>query len=153
MTHREQYLAAVELLIGMPVLWAQKGPDAYDCSGSVTASVKKIGGPDLTHLENAQALHDHSRVLGGSVVDGVLAGDLAFYGYDDAHIVHVATLDEFGGVISADGATSHITNLRIALANPANRVRRHAKVAFRGDLPFMVVHRNVLVDAMDMVSR
>lgn len=169
MTHREQYLAAVEALLGMPVLWGAKGPDAYDCSGVVTASMKKIGGPDLTDIENSQALHDHSRALGwgpknlleyvkatgldGHPLQKPLPGDLAFYGYSMDRIVHVATVDQYGGAISADGATSQITSLHIALANPSHRVRRHAKVDFRGDLPFWTVHRFVALDELDRVSR
>lgn len=161
---RERYLAAVVALLGKPVLWRMKGPLAYDCSGTVTASMKAIGGPDLTLIENSQALHDHSRALQPELgtTEKPLPGDLVFYGTSPLGIVHVATVDELGtGVISADGATSHIDPkmlgfsqaLAKAMANPANRVRRHARIDFRKDLPFHVVHRNTMVDQLDLVSR
>lgn len=163
-TYRERYLAAVVTLIGKPVLWSMKGPLAYDCSGSVTASVKLIGGRDLTLVENAQGLHEHSRLLHPELgpLEKPLPGDLVFYGTSPLGIEHVATVDETGmGVISADGATSHIDPrklgfdkaLALALANPSNRVRRHALIDFRHDLQFHVVHRNTFVDELDGVSR
>ena len=163
-SYRARYLAAVVELLGKPVLWRMKGPLAYDCSGSVTGPLKAIGGPDLTLIENSQGLHDHSRKLRSELgpSERPLPGDLVFYGTGDTGIVHVATVDENGtGVISADGATSHIDPkvlgldraLGIALANSANRVRRHAKIDFRKDLPFHVVHRNTFVDDLDRVTR
>lgn len=161
---RARYLAAVVALLGKPVLWRMKGPLAYDCSGSVTAPLKSIGGPDITDLENSQGLHDHSRTLQPELgaFEVPLPGDLVFYGLSAAAISHVVTVDENGtGVISADGATSHNDPkvlgldraLGIALANPANRVRRHPLIDFRKDLPFHVVHRNKFVDDLDRVSR
>lgn len=161
---RVRFLKAVEAKIGSPVLWAAKGPDAYDCSGLVTRCVVEAGGPDLTKLENAQGLHDHSsRELGQAPTEKPLPGDLVFYGVyerlsstdDDlrVHIVHVAVVDEFGGVVSADGATQHITSLQMALNNPANRVRRHESFRFRKDCPVVVAHRFTLLDNLDGVSR
>lgn len=151
MSYRSRFLGAMNGLMGSPVLWGAKGPDAFDCSGSVTHCLRFIGGPDLTHLENAQALFDHTRQLGAGPTDTPLPGDLVFYGADDSHIIHVATYDEFGGVISADGATSLIKSLSMALANPHNRVRRHNTVRYRKD--FFTVHRNNYVDALDLVSQ
>lgn len=150
----------------MPVLWNGKGPDAYDCSGLVTCSLRDVGGPDLTSLENAQALHDHTRALGAGPTDTPIAGDLVFYGVYEAtaptpeqpapeprlHVIHVAVYDQYGGVISADGATSTIKSLSIALANPANRVRRHNTIRYRRT-PYVVVHRNDLVDQLDRVTQ
>jgi hypothetical protein len=167
MSHRAAFLQAVEKRLGFPVLWGQKGPDAFDCSGLVTRSLLDVGGPDLTQLENAQALHDHTRALGAEPSDIQLPGDLVFYGLYEAvapspenlapeprlHVIHVAICDEFGGVVSADGATSAIKSLSVALANPANRVRRHNTIRFRRDTPYVVCHRNTLVDQLDQVSR
>lgn len=161
---RARFLAAVVALIGKPVLWRMKGPLAYDCSGSVTAPLKAIGGPDITLVENSQGLHDHTRLLRSELgpTETPLPGDLVFYGTGPLGIVHVATVDEAGtGVISADGATSAVDPkvlgldraLGIALANPSNRVRRHARIDFRRDLPFRVVHRNTFVDDLDNVTR
>lgn len=153
MSARADFLKAVESHLGAPVLWGAKGPDVFDCSGLVTTGIWQAGGPDLRHLENAQALHDHSRALGAGPSDLALPGDLVFYGADDKHIIHVATLDEFGGVISADGATPAIRELAVAMANPHNRVVRHAMVRYRKDTPFVSIHRNVLVDDLDKVTR
>lgn len=162
-TYRDRYVAAVIALLGKPVLWSAKGPLAYDCSGSVTAPIKSIGGRDITLIDNAQALHNETRPL----VPGrelLLSGDLVFYGTSPLGIEHVASyvIDEDGPcVISADGATSHLDPrligfdkaLELAMANPANRVRRHPAIDFRKDLPFHVVHRNTFVDELDLVSR
>lgn len=161
MSARARFLAAVERQLGMPVLWGAKEGPARDCSGSVTVPLKEIGGPDLTHIDTAQGLHDETRVLGAGPSDTQLPGDLAFYGvyekqldgYVRVHIVHVAVLDEYGGVISADGATSSVTSLAMALANPANRVRRHSMIRYRHDTPVVVVHRNTIIDKLDEVSR
>jgi murein DD-endopeptidase len=151
-SHRDAFLQAVESLIGMPVCWSHKGDDAYDCSGVVTACYRKVGGEDLRFTVNSQGLHDRTRLLVPGR-DLMLPGDLVFYGLDSGHVEHVAVYDEYGGVISADGATSHILDLRVAMANPANRVRRHASIDFRKDLPWRAVHRNTLVDKLDNVTR
>lgn len=151
-TARDRYIAELELLLGKPVLWAQKGPDAFDCSGSVTWCLWKAGGPDLRHLDNAQALYEATRGL-MPIAEKPLKGDLVLYGYGPTQIIHVASVDQFGGVISADGATPAITSLQQALANPANRVRRHADINYRRDTPFVQVHRNTLLDNLDLVSR
>lgn len=161
MTFRERYLEEVVKLIGGAVLWSMKGPFAHDCSGTVTASLKLIGGPDLTLIDNAQALHDHSRLLRSELgpSEKPLPGDLVFCGSSPLGIEHVMTVDETGlGCISADGATSVIDPrklgfdraLKISLANPHNRVRRHADYRWRKD--FYSVHRNTFVDDLDHVS-
>lgn len=153
MSKREEFLRVVESFEGSPTLWGRKGPDAFDCSGTVTYALKVIGGPDLTDIENAQALHDHSRALGNVPTDKPQAGDLVFYGHGPDTVIHVATLRASGGVVSADGATSHITSLEVAKANPANRVRFHQSMLYRADTPFVVVHRNLYVDQLDLVER
>lgn len=161
MTFRERYLAAVVKLIGRPVLWRGKGLIAYDCSGTVTASLRLIGGPDLTLIDNAQALHDHSRMLRSELgpAEAPLPGDLVFCGTSPLGIEHVMTVDETGlGCISADGATSALDPaklgferaLALTLANEHNRVRRHADYRWRKD--FFSVHRNTFVDDLDHVS-
>lgn len=162
-SHRVRFLKAVEALLGKPVCWGAKGPDAFDCSGSVTFSLKAIGGPDLTGTDNAHALHGKTRELGNPETEHPLPGDLAYYGIyeedpetkkkDKLRFIHVAVVDEYGGVISADGATSRITSLAQAMANPHNRIKRHALIRFRKDCPVVVVCRNVLVDNLDLVSR
>lgn len=159
MSKRDDFLKAMHDLVGKPVLWGMKGPDAYDCSGSVSVALLAAGGPDLRDTVNAQGYHDRTRLLRPD--ESPLPGDLALYGNGPKSIEHVAVYSEQGGVISADGATSHIDPkvlglakaLALALANPANRVRIHNTVNYRSDTPYRVVHRNTLVDALDGVSR
>lgn len=151
MSARTDFVEAMTSLLGMPVVWGGKGPDAYDCSGSVTACLLKVGAPDMRHTHNAQALANETRVLG--LGDLPLAGDLVFLGEGPTAIEHVMVYTGDGGVISADGATSHITSLEVAMANPANRVRPHSRVNWRKDIPFLSIHRNLFVDQLDAVTR
>lgn len=153
MSARERYIATAHAQLGKTVLWAARGPDEFDCSGLATWCLKEIGGPDLTHLENAQGLFNGTRALGAGPTDNPLPGDLVFFGHGELTISHVAILVENGQVISADGATSHITSLAIATANPSHRVRLHPSMLFRPDEPYVVVHRNAFVDTMDGVSQ
>lgn len=151
-TSRDRFLAEIESQLGMPVLWGAKEGSATDCSGSVTRAFKAIGGPDYTHTKTAQGLYLVTREL-MPIAELPIPGDLAFYGYGPTSVIHVATVDRYGGVVSADGATPSITSLDVAMANPANRVRRHAVVNFRRDTPFVVVHRNTIADHIDLVTR
>lgn len=158
MTHREAFLRAVESKLGTPVLWAQKGPDTFDCSGLVTSCLLKAGGTDIRYTHNAQALAESTRELAAG--EEPLPGDLAFYGIGPNTIEHVAVVDEYGGVVSADGATAHLdprligfeAAFKLALSKESSRVRRHANIDFRHDLPWLAVHRNTLVDALDAVE-
>lgn len=150
MTARQHFVECVESLLGMPVLWSSKGPESYDCSGLVTACLRKVGGQDLRYTHNAQALYEATRELVFGELP--LAGDLCFYGHDAKSIEHVAVYMADGGVISADGATSRITSLKASLDNPHNRVRAHTSVKYRMDTPYVAIHRNTFVDALDHVS-
>lgn len=154
MNARDRFLAAMAALIGRPVVWGAKGPDAFDCSGSVTFALEQIGGPDLTHADNAQRLHDLTRLLGSNGAnEDPLPGDLCFYGRSPTTIEHVAVCDEYGGVISADGATPSKPTLAMALADSHCRVRRHNTRRYRSDTPYIAVHRNTLVDQIDGITR
>lgn len=150
---RARYTQLARAQLGKPVLWASKGPDAFDCSGLVTWTLHAIGGIDLRATHNAQKLHDESHALllpdGNSIIPA--PGDLIFYGHGKNAVEHVAIWLEGDKAISADGATSKITKLEIALANPANRVRLHDAIGFRRDLPYLAVHRNVRLDAVDAI--
>lgn len=147
---RFRFLQMVVGQLGAPVLWGRKGGDAFDCSGLVTWCLKKVGGPDLTLVDNAQRLSEATRELGPE--EALQPGDLVFYGTNPLGVEHVAVYTGTG-VISADGATSHITSLEESLKNPANRVRKHDTISFRHDLPYLSRHRNTLVDSLDEVSR
>ena len=151
-TARDRFLKAVEEQLGKLVVWAAKAPDAFDCSELVAWGLNVASDGKLEHsaTHTAQRYHDETRPL----VDGEepLPGDLCFYGADAKSVIHVTVCDKYGGVVSADGATRSITSLKVALANPANRVRRHGKRRYRGEAYF-VVHRNLFVDELDRVSR
>lgn len=152
MSARAQFLKAVTDQLGKPVLMGGTAPDVFDCSELVAWGVLQAGGVDQRGTHTAQRYHDETRELVGGT-DVQQPGDLAFYGVDAAHVSHVAIVDEFGGVISADGATRAIKSLAVALANPSNRVRRHAAIRYRRDLPYLSVRRNVFVDDLDKVTR
>lgn len=169
---RARFLRAVTEQLGKPVVWAAKAPEAFDCSELVAWGLNVASGGKLQHgsTHTAQRYHDETRPLQQG--EPVLPGDLAFFGVyeqmrdasgavmrDDSgeprtalRIVHVEVCDDFEGTISADGATSAITSLAVALANPANRVRRHPKRRHRKE-PYFAVHRNTFVDEADNVSR
>lgn len=151
MNCREMFLQVVEDKLGLPVLWGRKGPEVFDCSGLVTWALLGVGGPDLRQTHNAQALFNRTRPLISARAEAPKAGDLVFYGNQRDHIIHVAVVDQFGGVISADGATPKITQLVIATANPHNRVTRHPSIRYRQDCKFVSVNRNTLVDVLDKV--
>ena len=152
MSARAKFLKAVTEQLGKPVLMGGTAPDVFDCSELVAWGVLQAGGPDQRGTHTAQRYHDETRELDGGA-DVQQPGDLVFYGSDPAHVTHVTICDEFGGIISADGATSAIKSLSVALANPHNRVRRHNTVRYRRDTPYVSVRRNVFVDNLDAVSR
>jgi cell wall-associated NlpC family hydrolase len=151
LTARDRFLKAVADQLGKPVLMGGTAPDVFDCSELVAWGVLQAGGPDQRGTHTAQRYHDESRELADG--EPILPGDLAFYGTAPDAVTHVTICDEYGGVISADGATRAIKSLSVALANPANRVRRHGTVRYRRDCPYVVVRRNVIVDKLDNVTR
>lgn len=151
MSARSRFLQFALSKLGEPVLWSQKGPHLFDCSGLVTWSLMSCGGPDLRLTHNSQRLADETADLTTARPEALepVPGDLLFFG-DSAHgITHVAIVLAGGKCISADGASSHLTSEQVARANPRNRVRLHERFDFRPDLPFRSVHRNTLVDAID----
>lgn len=149
---RNQYVHLAIEQLNKPVLWGQKGPDVFDCSGLCTWLLWRIGGPDIRHLENAQALYEHTRELAPKTTDAPVPGDLVFYGYSTEAISHVAIWLAGGHVISADGATQRIHDLATAKAAGA-RVRLHPSIDFRRDVTLTVVHRNTPLDDLDLVTR
>lgn len=153
MTARSRFVALALEQLGKPVLWSQKGPDVFDCSGLVTHCLKLVGGPDLRALFNSQRLADETPDLetGRPFVIEPLPGDLLFYGLAPNGIEHVAIVLAGGKALSADGATSHQLKLDVAKADPRCRVRLHDRFAFRPDLPYRACHRNGWLDALDKI--
>lgn len=148
MSARTRFVQLALEQLGKPVLWNQDGPEAFDCSGLVAFTLRLVGGPDFRADHGAQRFFAESRPIAESLA---LPGDLLFYGHSVIQISHVAIVLEGGKALSADGATSHITKLEVALANPANRVRMHDSYRFRRDEPYFAVHRNIWVDQLDQV--
>ena len=137
---RARFIQLAMEQLGKPVLWAQRGPSSFDCSGLVGYALELAGlSPTIRYSHNAQMMANE---CGESEPK---PGDLCFYGLGPANIEHVAIYLEGGKALSADGATSHITRLDMAMANPANRVRLHDSWTFRRDLPFSIVLRNSYV--------
>lgn len=146
MTARARFCQLALSKLGATVLWAANGPDTFDCSGLVLWAMNAAGAklPD----QRAQDLSDKTRLLSGD--EGPVPGDLCFYGQDYSHVIHVAVWLAGGRVLSADGATSRVTDKRAAEANPASRVRLHDTPVFRRD--YLGCHRNTLIDVVDRVS-
>jgi len=135
--------------IGATVLWGAEGPDSFDCSGLVMWALHGVGSKLKDH--NAQILADATPDIRTAPGAEPLPGDLAFYGTDAGHVTHVAVWLAGGRVLSADGATSRVTSLKAARANPGARVRLHPSPEYRKD--FLSIHRNRLVDDVDRVTR
>lgn len=145
---RSRFVQLALSKLGSTVLWGAQGPREFDCSGLVMWALEGVG----VHLKdhNAQMLADETPNLATAPGATPLAGDLCFYGSDWGHVTHVA-IWLLGGVLSADGATSRVTSLATARANPRARVRLHASPQYRDD--FLGVHRNRFVDDLDLVTR
>lgn len=136
----------------MPTSWDF---NVWDCSGLVTAAIDYAAEEaqnqqhaPMRGTHNAQLLCDGSRAMVEH--EPVILGDLAFYGTDAKHIIHVAMFTAGGKVISADGATWGITTLEQAKASRC-AVRLHENEHFRGD--WVCNRRNVFLDRIDHVSR
>jgi hypothetical protein len=83
--------------------------------------------------------------------EAVYPGDLAFFGADADHVIHVEILMAGGGTISADGATGSVRTLKEAQKNESARVRYHDKPQHRGD--YLFSSRNTYLDSIDKVER
>ena len=137
--------------LGSVVLWAEQGPDVFDCSGLVMWCLEGVGAKLKDH--NAQMLADVTPDLVTAPGAQPLPGDLCFYGHNPAQISHVSIWLAGGGCISADGATSRIRDLKTARASQSCRVRFHDVALYRRDLLFFAIHRNLFLDDLDKVSR
>ncbi len=150
MTARERFCAAALAQLGKQVLWGTDGPATFDCSGLVAYALKQAGGPDWRATHTAQRLADETPDLATfEDVTAPLPGDLCFFGADNAHVTHVGIWMTGGECLSADGATSRVTDL--AKVSPRSIVRLHENTAFRRD--FLGVHRFTQLDAIDSVCR
>lgn len=149
---REKFIEAVLALEGKPVVWG-----GLDCSEAVAIGVKAAGGPDQSKTHRAQTYFDETRPL--LPKERALPGDLVFYGTHPAdpttansRVIHVGVILPGGKVLSADGATSRVTDPAEAARNPAAKVTIHETVYFRRDA-LIAIHRNTVVDSIDFVTR
>ncbi len=155
MSARHRFCQLVLSKIDSPVLWTAQGPDAFDCSGLVMWALLALGAKG----KNGKAIADHTAQMFSDETPALvtapgatpLPGDLGFYGADNAQVIHVVIWLAGGRILSADGATSRILDLKTAKANPLNRVHLHSSVNYRKG--FLGLHRNTFVDALDLVSR
>ncbi len=155
MSARTRFCQLVLSKIGSTVLWTAQGPDAFDCSGLVMWALLSLGAKGKNGKQivdhTAQMFSDETPALVTAPGATPLPGDLCFYGQDAGHVTHVAVWLAGGKVLSADGATSRILDLKTAKANPSNRVRLHDSPSYRRDL--LSTHRNRFVDDLDLVTR
>lgn len=137
---REEFVKCALMKLGSTVIWAHKGPDMFDCSGLVTWSLKRAGGPDLRGSFHAQRLFDGcAEIRAGDEK----RGDLAFYGSGPKGIKHVAICLGDGSVLSASGASPAVKDIATAISIGA-RVKIHRKVEYRRD--FVAIRRNSFID-------
>ncbi len=137
--------------LGSTTLWAAQGPDAFDCSGLVMWGLLGVGAK--IHDHSAQMFSDETPSLVTAPGAVPLPGDLCFYGLGPAAVSHVAVWLAGGKCLSADGATSKIRTLSVALSKPGCRVRLHDSANYRADLPYFQIHRNTFLDKLDRVTR
>jgi cell wall-associated NlpC family hydrolase len=100
--------------IGKPYIWADAGPDGYDCSGLVVASWRPVG---VTLPHNA---YEQKQVTRRVAVSDLRPGDLVFY-YADVH--HVVVYVGNGWVVSAPtfGQSVQMQKLDMGRFNSAGR--------------------------------
>jgi cell wall-associated NlpC family hydrolase len=124
-TKRQAFLNWCYSQKGKPYIWAAKGPDAYDCSGLVTAGLLAIGGPDWRAMWNSQRLFGSLKNIEGRAAK---AGDLVFYG-PPHRITHVMVLWDDGRVFGATGGGSQTKT-----PTKGAEVQFRSKVKYRPDV-------------------
>lgn len=153
MSARGKFLEAVQQLIGQPVVWGHLDCSDLVARGILAASDGKV---DQRDTHTAQVYFEATRPL--LPAERAVPGDVVFFGDVGkdatrfaAHVIHVAVVLHGGKILSADGATSRITDAVIAAQNPMAKVAVHDSIHFRHD--FLAIHRNTLVDSLDAIER
>lgn len=144
MSLRLRFLGWLKDRLGADVLWAQKGPAAFDCSGLVTCGLLALGGPDWRATHNTDRLWAELEPT-----ETPEPGDFAFWWAPGADapakgdVEHVAVVCAGGLILTADGATHSITTLDAARqAHAVVRLREsvHYRKRFAGYRRFPLVN-------------
>lgn len=144
MNKRLDFIAWCLKQLGKPYLWGQKGPDAFDCSGFVTAGYFEVGLPDWRQTHSSANLWDELDDV--PLVLGELQsfpqpkpGDLAFWGDPVNHVmVHWGD----GRLIGACGGDHTTTTVELAL-------KRNAKVRYRNGVNYRPTFRGYRVSPFE----
>lgn len=117
MTQRKQFVSFCKAQAGKPYIWGAMGPDAYDCSGLVTAGLINVG-YQIGKL-NTYMLIDmfKSNTVSKSKA---LPGTLFFYN-NNQHVMIVAERWKNGALtlIGARGGDATVKDYEIAAAKGA----------------------------------
>ena len=131
---RAEFLRIVLAQEGLPYKWSAKGEihrthdgreaRCFDCSGLVTWSLKKAGGPDWRWFHNCRKLWKKL-----PAVEHPEPGDLAFYGPKDSpsHVMVVTAVDACFGASGGDSSTV------VPGLNPRARVQARPAIRYRPD--------------------
>jgi hypothetical protein len=87
-TRRRMFVDHAVRFIGKPYIWGGQGPLGLDCSGLVVECMRACGLVSRTYDDTAQGLYLKYRDRIKSP-NGVLVGDLVFYGKNVAAITHI----------------------------------------------------------------
>lgn len=128
MSKRLQFLDWLHQQKGKVSLWAQKGPELFDCSGLVTRGFRECG------ISTFDPLFTNTDKLWNTLpnTDKPQPGDLVFYGgKGPKDVEHVMVFWGDGRVYGACGATSRI--LTLEEAHKAEARVRFRKPGYRRD--------------------
>ena len=115
--HVREFLAAVLGEFGKPYIWDAKGPDSYDCSGLVTASLRNVGGPDWRSSHwTGRLWSDLAEVHELELKPGHLAFYLSGIAAPDHLVDHVEVVLPYGLTVGARGGGHTCISLPIAEA-------------------------------------
>lgn len=124
---REAFVVAALRHLGETVVW-----NGLDCSELVALGEMSVLGVDRrgTHTANIYLQRNKEPTASPAL------GDLCFWG-KDGFAIHVAIVAYGGHILSADGATSKVTEFADAQRNPNARVRLHRDIGWYTSAPFI----------------
>lgn len=119
---RAQFLEWCQAQLGKPYIWGAKGPDAFDCSGLITAGLLACGFDDWRQTHNSARLFDKLQSTNKPE-----PGDFVFYG-PPHRITHVMVVWFEGQVYGASGGNRDTLTPR-----PGAAVQTKKRVFYRRD--------------------